>query len=177
MHSVVVFVDDRPEAAARVREAAALAQRERALLTLLAAIPAMPLLAWVAPVPAPGSPRLLQAACERECEGLLRRLAELVPAGLPVTLSARRGYPHAVLVHELRERGHDLVVLGPERPGLLGLVARRRRSRFLRRCPARVLVVPRGREALGGARARRRSVAERQAWAPLSAWTRRGART
>lgn len=143
MHSsIVVFVDHRPEAATRVREAAALAQRARARLTLLAAVPAAPPLAWYPPLAAPGSPRALQAACERECEALLRGCAQLVPAGVPVTLSARRGRAHAALLEEVRERGHDLVVLGPTRRGLFAAVARARRARFLRRCPARAVLVP-----------------------------------
>ena len=139
MHSIVVLIDHRPGTSARARAAVELARRERARLTLLAAIPGVPAFAWVPPVPPPESPRTLQRACERECEALLRRHAAAVPEGVPVTLSARRGRPHAALLDEVGERGHDLVVLGPPRSGLLGALARARRRRFLRRCPARVL--------------------------------------
>jgi len=142
MHSIVVFIDHRPETSARMRAAVELARRERARLTLLAAIPAVPAFAWTPPVPAPESPRALQRACERECEALLRRCAAEVPAGVPVTMSARRARPHAALLAEVRRRGHDLVVLGPAPMGLFGLVARRRQSRFLRRCSAQVLTIP-----------------------------------
>lgn len=142
MHSIVVLIDHRPEASARVRAAVKLALRERARLTLLAAIPGVPAFAWATPLPAPESPRALQRACERECEELLRRHAAAVPEALPVTMSARRGRPHAALLDEVRERGHDVVVLGPPRSELLGALARAKHRRFLRRCPAQVVAAP-----------------------------------
>lgn len=178
MHSIVVFIDHRPETSARVREAVELARRERARLTLLAAIPAVPAFAWTPPLPAPESPGALRRACERECEALLRRYAAEVPAGIPVTMSARRARPHAALLDEVRRHDHDLVVLGPAPPGLLGLVARRRHSRFLRRCPAQVLAIPAPGDAATSSRSRAVSPARpKHSSQPrsrvLAAWTRR----
>ncbi len=142
MRSIVVLIDHRPDASARARTAVELAQRERARLTMLAAIPAVPAFAWTPPFPPPESPRALKRACERGCEELLRRHAAAVPEAVPVTMSARRGRPHAALLDEIRERDHDVVVLAPPRPGLLGALARARRRRLLRRCPARVVTAP-----------------------------------
>lgn len=178
MHSIVVLIDSRPDTSARVREAVELARRERARLTLLAAIPAVPAFAWTPPVPTPESPRALQGACERECEALLRRHAAEVPAGVPVTMSARRARPHAALLDEVRRRGHDLVVLRPTPAGLLGLLARRRHSRFLRRCPARALAIPTPGDAATSSRSGTASPARPKRSSPprsraLATWTRR----
>jgi nucleotide-binding universal stress UspA family protein len=141
MQSIVVLIDHRPGTHGRVREAIELARRERARLTLLAAIPTVHGFTWIPPVPVPQSPTALRQACERECEALLRRFAAEVPAGVPVTMRAGRGRPDVALLDEVRRHRHDLVVLAPGWPGLAGLLARRRRSRFLRRCPARVVEV------------------------------------
>ena len=147
MHSIVVLIDHRPEASARVRAAVELALRRHCRLTLLGAVPGLPAYAWAPPLPPPESPRALQRACERECEQLLRLHAAAVPEAVPVTMSARRGQPHAALLDEVGDRGHDLVVLAPPRSGLLGALARARHRRFLRRCPApQVVAVP----SLGG---------------------------
>jgi nucleotide-binding universal stress UspA family protein len=140
--SIVVMVDRASEASGCVREAAELAERTGARLTLLAAVPPVrPVCAslWAAPIVPPETPRSLQQACERECETLLRRAAESVPTAVPVTMSVRGGRSHAVLLREVRERGHDLVVLG----GGLSWGVRLARSRFLRRCPAGVLFLTR----------------------------------
>lgn len=182
MHSIVVFIDHRPETSARMREAVELALRERARLTLLAAIPTVPAFTWVPPAPAPESPSALRRACERECEALLRRYAAEVPASVSVTMSARRARAHAALLDEVREHDHDMVVLGPAPSGVLGLLARRRHSRFLRRCPARVLAIPDPGDAASSSRPRvvdtarpkRRSAPRSRA---LAARTRRGAGT
>lgn len=152
MHSIVVLIDHRPDASARAQAAVELALRDRARLTLLAPIPGVPAFAWTPPLAAPESPRALQRACERECEELLRRHAGAVPEAVPVTMSARRGRPETALLDEVRERDHDLVVLAPPRSGWLGALARARRRRFVRRCPARV-VTPVSSDGRGSGRA------------------------
>ena len=150
--SIVVMVDRAsPEADACVADAAELAERTGARLTLFAAVPRAPALSatlWAAPVIPPETPRSLEQACERECEAILRRAAG-IPT-MPVTMSVGRGQALAALVHEVRERGHDLVVVAAGRPRGPRLA----RWRFLRRCPAPVLLLPR--PASNGAPGKRR---------------------
>lgn len=141
--SIVVMVDQvSAEAGACAVEAADLAERTGARLTLCAAVPRVSSFSatvWAAPVVLPETPRSLEQACECECEALLRRAAGIVAATVPITMSVGRGRALAALLREVSERGHDLVVLDAGRPRGLRLA----RWRFLRRCPAPVLFLPR----------------------------------
>lgn len=141
--SIVVMVDRASaEADACVAEAAELAERSGARLTLFAAVPRVRGLSatlWATPVIPPETPRSLEQACERECEALLRRAAGFVAATVPTTMRVGRGRALAPLLREVRERHHDLVVMDTGRSRGLRLAHRR----FLRRCPAPVRFLPR----------------------------------
>ncbi len=107
--------------------ATALARREHARLTVLAAVVEPTVLFWASPITLPYDPR---AAAAEECESRLRAAIAGIPPDLPVTALLRRQRASRALLAELRTGGHDLVVVGPGRV-----------ARALRRRGAPVLVV------------------------------------
>jgi nucleotide-binding universal stress UspA family protein len=142
--SILVGVGPRPDSRT-LAVAAALARRENARLTVLAAVIKPSALIWASPLPLPYDP---VPAAEEECERRLRAAVAGLPAELPVTALLRRRPAAAALLAELRAGAYDLVVVGGGRgPGIGRRVARTLRRRG--RVP--VLVVDSGRPAADAA--------------------------
>jgi nucleotide-binding universal stress UspA family protein len=117
--------------------AAALAQRENARLTVLAAAIRPSLLSWASPLPLPYDPLV---AAEDECDKRLRTAVAALPAELSVTALLRHRPAPAALLAELRSGAHDLVVVGGRRQRRIGMPWSTAR-RLLRRARVPVLVV------------------------------------
>ena len=109
--------------------AAALAVRENARLTVLAAVARPPSFLYAAPIALPFD---AQRAAHEECTERLHAAVAQLPADVSVTALRRSGSPRAALLAELRDGAYDLVVVGA------GRVARALR----RRSATRVLVAP-----------------------------------
>jgi hypothetical protein len=138
--SIVAVVDPAGDPSGCALEAGALAERTRARLTLFGAVPRVRTCSpvfWAVTLPPPGTPDSLQHACDCEHEALLRQAAQSVPEVVPVTMTLRRGRLHAMLLRELADADHDLVILDGARSRGLRRVAL---LRFARRCPAPVLI-------------------------------------
>ncbi len=107
---------------------AALARRENARLTVLAAVVRPPALTFASPIALPVDP--LKAA-EEECVALLRRAVDGLPADVPVTSLLRLTPSPGALLTELRLGAYDLVVVHNRRVAKV----------LLRRSPVPVLVL------------------------------------
>ena len=132
--SILVGIGPGAAGSAALDEAVALAAREGARLTLLAAVGSPPAPTWWAPT-LPENPFevLLQA-----CEARLRRARQAVPADVLVTTLVRSGEPAPALIGELQRGHHDLVVIGA-RAHAAWWRGRVRRA-VVRRSPVPVLV-------------------------------------
>lgn len=119
---------------ATLAAASALALRDNARLTVLAAIVRPPSLTWMAPMAPPFDP---VREADDECVRRLRAALAQAPAGVSVTGIVRRGRAHQALLEELRTGAHDLLVVGA---GRRGRVARA----VLRAASAPVLVTSAG---------------------------------
>ena len=109
---------------------AALARRENARLTLLAAIVRPPSLTWAAPFALPVD---LMRAAHEECDARLRAAVESLPDDLSVTALIRHRRAERALLAELQTGAYDLAAVQSRR------VARA----LLRRAHVPVLVVNR----------------------------------
>jgi len=144
MRSLVVLVDHRSRTVQRVGAAASLAREGHARLTLLAPIGVPSPFSWCTPVTTGETPGQLQDEIERECGRLLQQLEATVPTDIGVTLQGRRGGPRRVLREEIAAVGHDVVVLDPPAPGLLGWIKQIRDRRLTCGLDVSVLRVPNG---------------------------------
>jgi nucleotide-binding universal stress UspA family protein len=121
--------------------AADLARREKARLTVLAAVIRPPALIWASPFLLPYDPT---ASAQRDCEERLRTAVAALPADISVTALVRRRRVPAALLAELRTGAHDLVIVGGRRRRLVARILRRRG-------PVPVLVVDRRPSVVGAA--------------------------
>jgi nucleotide-binding universal stress UspA family protein len=118
---LLVAVDGSEHAALALAEAIALAQRDHATITLLAVAPKVH-------GPVPGAfvamdPAALQADVDSEVQATLRAATAQVPPDIPVTQVVRRGHPAQAILAQIREGGHDAVLLGARGLGrMAGLV-------------------------------------------------------
>jgi nucleotide-binding universal stress UspA family protein len=134
--NVLVVVDSSPAARRAVAEAVRMAGADRGRMTLLLPVAAPPWWASHAPV----SPAQLLADAQRECAALLRELADMVPADVPLTTLMPTGRTVDAVLRELDRRPHDVVVMSAS--------PRRRRARrsaparLSARCRLPLLVVP-----------------------------------
>lgn len=142
--SVLVGVGASPAHTAALEQAIDLALGERARLTLLAALPRLPAVAYLAPL----TPVVALQDARSTCESELRAAAARVPGDLPVTTLLVEGPEHQALLREVRRGRHDLVVVGAPTtrrlPADLGASAR-----LARRCPVPVMLVREPPEAGG----------------------------
>jgi nucleotide-binding universal stress UspA family protein len=132
-HDILVAVGPLAERSAALECATALALRDRARLTVVAAAGSPPALIWLVP----GLPEHPLHALQLTCELRLRSLVASLPAGLSVTSRVSHGRPVPALLDEVRHGPYDLVVVGGEqhRPW------RRSLSRRLMGHPVSILVV------------------------------------
>lgn len=136
--SVLVAVGESPADAAALEQAVDLAFREHARLTLVATLPRMPAVAYLAPVTPLGAICDARAACET----VLRQAAGGVPAELPITTLLAEGPARQALVREVRRGGYDLLVVGsPTRRRLPAALGGDLGALLVRRCTIPVLVV------------------------------------
>jgi len=111
LRSILVELGTRsdPRALAAI---AALARRENARLTLLAAVKRPPSLAWASPIALPVD---LRREAREECEGRLRAAVERLPADLSITTLFRDRPVAEALLAELRTNAYDLAAVQTSR--------------------------------------------------------------
>ena len=132
LRSILVGVGPAGADSLTLSAAAALAQRERARLTVLAAEVRPSSMTLAAPIALPHDP---VRAARDECGARLRAAVDALPEDLSVTALLCRDAPASALLAELGTGRHDLVVVGAGR-------RRRRVARaLLRRSHVPVLVV------------------------------------
>jgi nucleotide-binding universal stress UspA family protein len=122
--NVLLAFDASPDAALALEHAVALAQVNRARLTIVAVVPPPPLLAWQAP----GGMKGIHDSSQSELAELLREAADGVPDDLSVTTRLLDGDPARSLLKCARENDHDVIVMGSRGRGrmtaaLLGSVS------------------------------------------------------
>lgn len=141
--NILVAVDGSAHAEQALGQAADLAGRENARLTVMTAAPDPA--SWILGGPAyVGSLDFdaLEAETEREYSKLLNDAVESLPENIPVTKVLTRGRPAECILRQLKEGDHDLVVMGSRGRGevrsvLLGSVS----HRVLNASPTAVLIV------------------------------------
>ena len=122
LRSILVGVG--PGGSPRALEAAAaLAQREHAQLTILAAVARPSPFVSASPVALPFD---AQYEASVECSARLRTALESVPADVSVTGLRRPGPARGALLDELRDGAYDLVVVGAGRRSRLARALLRR---------------------------------------------------
>ena len=135
---ILVAVGGSPVAGAALWQAVDLALGERARLTLVATLPRLPAVAYLAPVTPVGELADARAACEKG----LRQAVGRVPDELPVTTLLVEGPAHRALVREVRRGGYDLLVVGSStRRRLPAALGGDLGAALVRRCAIPVLVV------------------------------------
>jgi nucleotide-binding universal stress UspA family protein len=116
---VVVAVDGSRHSDLALEMAIALAERDRARLTILTVVPNVAdraALAYGAPV----DPVALQGDADRAAARTLRAAIDAVPAGQPVESVQRRGHAGPAIVAQVKAGDHDAVVLGARGLGRIG---------------------------------------------------------
>lgn len=108
--NILVAVGPRAERSAAVDYAISLALRDRARLTVVAAIGTPPMFIWLVP----GLAENPLVALQRECDQRLRSLARSMPPSLPVTTRLHHGNSVPALLDEMRNGSYDLVVIGSD---------------------------------------------------------------
>jgi len=123
-HNILVAIDGSRDANQALTHAIDLAQSENAQLTIVTAAPD---LSWGGYL-LPGEPggKLIEAA-EADAEALLQSSRERVPREQPVVTLLANQPIRSSIVHQIKEGGHDLVVMGSRgrgavRSALLGSV-------------------------------------------------------
>jgi nucleotide-binding universal stress UspA family protein len=124
--NILVALDGSPDAEQALTQAIDLAGCEHARLTLLSAIVSPPATAYTG-LSGGVAARLAQDA-EAEAEALLRRAIERVPGDVSVAHVLSREPARPAIIRQVREGGHDLVVMGSRgrgavRSALLGSVS------------------------------------------------------
>ena len=118
-HRVLVAVDGSRHADLALAMAIALAERDRARLTILTVIPNVSesaALAYGAGV----DPVALQLDADRGAEKTMRAALDAVPNDQPVESVQRRGHAGPEIVAQVKAGNHDAVVLGARGLGRIG---------------------------------------------------------
>ena len=119
VHRVLLAFDGSPGAWAALDQAIAIADGQRALLTIAAVVPEPCVWAGFGPVGMPVTREMLQRELERDMQQKLAAARDEVPATISVTTRLLHGRAARKLA-ELADSGdYDLVVAGPRRSGLL----------------------------------------------------------
>lgn len=124
--NILVAIDGSPDADEALGHAIDLADSEHARLTIFSAVPSPPPFAYSTL----GGAALAGLAedARRETEQLVRAALDRVPESVSVTSVIKADLPKQALLKQIREGGHDLVVMGSRgrgavRSALLGSVS------------------------------------------------------
>src|SRR4051812_17464167 len=117
--SILVAVDGSRHADLALEMAIALAERDRARLTILTVIPNVTESAAMA-YGAGVDPMALQGDADREAERSVRAALAAVPDDQPVESVQRRGHAGPEIVAQVQAGRHDAVVLGARGLGRIG---------------------------------------------------------
>lgn len=138
-HNILVAVDDSPSADQALTQAIDLAESEHTRLTLMTGVAELSPTVYLMAGEETG--RLIQNAKDR-AEAILCRARDRIPADLPVTTVLTEKPIRIALVRQIKQGGHDLVVMGSRGRGavrstLLGSVS----HYVLHHSPVPVLIV------------------------------------
>jgi nucleotide-binding universal stress UspA family protein len=138
-HNILVAVDGSADADAALAHAIDLAESEHTRLTLMTAVAELPAAAYVMAGEEAG--RMIERA-PGQAEAVLRQARDRVPADLPVTTVLSEQPIRLALIRQIKQGGHDLVVVGSRgrgavRAALLGSVS----HYVLHHSPVPVLIV------------------------------------
>jgi nucleotide-binding universal stress UspA family protein len=124
--NILVAIDGSPDAEEALGHAIDLAESEHSRLTIFSAVPTPPGFAYATP----GGAGLADLAvrAERESAAIVRRALERVPETVSVTTVVRNEPAKSALLRQIKQGGHDLVVMGSRgrgavRAALLGSVS------------------------------------------------------
>jgi nucleotide-binding universal stress UspA family protein len=138
-HNILVAVDGSANADAALAHAIDLAESEHTRLTLMTAVAEVPAAAYVMAGEEAG--RML-ANARGQAEAILRQARDRVPADLPVTTVLSEQPIRLALVRQIKQGGHDLVVVGSRGRGAVRAVLLGSVSHYvLHRSPVPVLIV------------------------------------
>jgi nucleotide-binding universal stress UspA family protein len=117
---ILVAVDGSRHSDFALASAIALAERDRARLTVLTVIPNVnegtAALAYGAPV----DPVSMQVDADRGAESTLRRAIDAVPDDQPLDCVTRRGHAGQEIVAQVKAGNHDAVIVGARGLGRIG---------------------------------------------------------
>jgi nucleotide-binding universal stress UspA family protein len=138
-HNILVAVDDSPSADQALAQAIDLAESEHTRLTLMTGVAELSPTVYLMAGEETG--RLIQNA-QAQAEAILCRARDQVPADLPVTTVLTTKPIRIALIRQIKQGGHDLVVMGSRGRGavrstLLGSVS----HYVLHHSPVPVLIV------------------------------------
>jgi len=136
---ILCYVGGQADPSPAIENAAGLAERNKAALTLVDVLPASTEGPWLT---VPGKPELEQLIVTSRTQDLEEMATPLRERGLGVDTEVTTGSPFVELIRRVVTDGHDLVVKTAQNfesrlPGLLGTTA----LHLMRKCPAPVWVV------------------------------------
>jgi nucleotide-binding universal stress UspA family protein len=106
--NLLVAIDGSPSAERALSEATELAVAVNARLTIISVVPPVPGNAYRSGVDLAA----LREDIEAETERLMREVVDSLPQDLPATTVIKHGHPGEEIVKQVKEGGHDLLVMG-----------------------------------------------------------------
>jgi nucleotide-binding universal stress UspA family protein len=138
--NILVAVDGSPDADQALAEAIDLAESQHARLTVFSAVVAPPAAAYLGG--GGGVAATIARDAETEAETLLRTAAERVPDGVSVSTVLSSDPVRLALIHQIKDGGHDVVVMGSRGRGAVRSVLLGSVSHYvLHHSPVPVLIV------------------------------------
>jgi nucleotide-binding universal stress UspA family protein len=138
--NILVAVDGSPDADQALTEAVDLAESQHARLTVFSAVVAPAAAAYIGA--GGGVAATIARDAETETETLLRTAAERVPHGVSVTKVLSSDPVRPALIHQIKDGGHDVVVMGSRGRGAVRSVLLGSVSHYvLHHSPVPVLIV------------------------------------
>ena len=147
-HRIALAVDGSAGSLAAVHEAAEVARRQWARLTLVFIARRPPAYVALAPV----SLSEIEAGLLADAAARLRALVTCVPSDVPCTTLLRRGSVIAELARILREDRHDVVLVALRRRAMMHAAALRWTAQLARRPGPELVFLPSARDALADQR-------------------------
>jgi nucleotide-binding universal stress UspA family protein len=144
-HNILVALDGSAHAEQALADAVDLADRERARLTLFAAVVPPPAAVYMGPT----GDAVATLEAEATATAILRRAVEDVPSDVPVTTVLSRESVKPALLRQIEDGEHDLVVMGSRGRGAVRSALLDSVSHYvLRGSPVPVLIVHARRRSL-----------------------------